>query len=348
METSKRERGQFYTTNADYILTGLPGPPSDIRCVLEPFSGKGDLLSWLTRKDYKGPIECYDIDPKTENATQRDTIKYPPDYANAWILTNPPYLARNKSSNKELYDMYDANDLYKCFIKSVVQQNNCKGGIFIIPVSFFLSPMRKNISVRAEFMKRFKITRVNYFEEPVFGDTTTSVVAFSFEKSDKELTEQNLKWTFFPSRLERSFHVDETTGWIIGGEIYNLPIPPELSIRRHVEGKPIEANEQLTFMTLKALDDKDDSGKISLNYKRDEVYSAKETSRTYATLCISGKTLNEEEQIELCSRFNKFMNKKRDETFSLFLPQFREGSRKRIPFDLAYRVVLHLTTQNTL
>jgi hypothetical protein len=348
METIKKEKGQFYTTNADYILSGMSGPPNNIRCVLEPFSGQGDLIDWLKQKDYKGQIECYDIDPKTTNAMRRDTIKYPPDYTDTWILTNPPYLARNKSNNKELYDMYDATDLYKCFINSVVQQNNCKGGIFIIPVSFFLSPMGKNIRCRADFMKRFKITKVNYFEESVFNDTTTSVVAFSFEKSKQELTEQNLNWTFFPSRLERSFHVDETTGWIIGGDIYNLSVPPNVSIRRHVEGKPIENNEQLTFITLKALDDNDESGKINLSYKKDHIYKAKDSSRTYATLCISGKTLSETEQIELCDKFNNFMNKKRQETFSLFLPQFREGSRKRIPFDLAYRVILHLTTQNNL
>jgi hypothetical protein len=60
---------------------------------------------------------------------------------------------------------------------------------------------------------------------------------------------------------------------------------------------------------------------------------------------LYGKTLTNEEQKELSRKFNEFINQKRKETWSLFLPQYRESkeyARKRIPFELAYDIVLYL------
>jgi len=41
----------------------------------------------------------------------------------------------------------------------------------------------------------------------------------------------------------------------------------------------------------------------------------------------------------LAERFNAYLKKKREDTWSLFLPQYREFTRKRLPFDLAYAIV---------
>ena len=86
-----------------------------------------------------------------------------------------------------------------------------------------------------------------------------------------------------------------------------------------------------------------------MEYKKDYIYPAKESSRTYATMRLLGKTLSETEQMTLCKAFNDFVEKKREETWSLFLPQYRESkeyARKRMPFQLAYRILLHLMSQS--
>jgi hypothetical protein len=71
----------------------------------------------------------------------------PPSYQNSWIITNPPYLARNKCPNKTLFDKYNTNDLYKCFITSLCDQSApCHGGIMIIPSGFFFSPRDVDVS----------------------------------------------------------------------------------------------------------------------------------------------------------------------------------------------------------
>lgn len=343
--TSKKQRGQFYTTNVSYILDGFSSPVSSATQIVEPFAGQGDLLEWIdTVNPKKLPIFAYDIEPKKEGIITRDTLRNPPDYTNAWVVTNPPYLARNKTSEKELFDMYDTNDLYKCFITSLTQKM-CRGGILIVPAGFFFSSRENDTKCRGSFMSKYKITWVKYFEETVFADTTTTVVAFAFERSETLLQEQTVKWTIFPRRETKEFHVGASTQWIVGGEIYHLPISTNIKIRRHVEGVPLKEGEQQTHMTLNALDSGTQSGRISLRYDNTYIYPAKESSRTYATLRIVGKYLSEQEQITLCRRFNEFIETKRKETWSLFLPQFRESkeyARKRIPFELVYSIVLHL------
>jgi hypothetical protein len=336
--SNKRKRGQFYTTNYEYILEGLSQPPKDVRCI-EPFAGKGDLLNWIKTEV---SIEAYDIEPKRDDILQRDTLENPPNYENVWVITNPPYLARNKNDSKELYDKYETNDLYKCFLYTL---NNCKGGILIIPAGFFLSPRDLDVRCRDRFMKQYKILKVKYFEEQVFDDTTTTVVAFEFEKSPTELTEQLVEWEHKPSKETRHFEMKSEHGWIIGGEIYKLP--GNIKIRRHVEGQSLKENEQQTFMTLNALDTGSEDGKISLTYKKNYIYPAKDCSRSTATLRVHDIVLSEKQQIELCSKFNEFINKKRDELWSLFLPQYREFGRRRIPFELAYIIASHLLTSQT-
>lgn len=341
---TKKNRGQFYTTNSSYILEGMPLPPADIRCIMEPFAGKGDLLEWVKQSGCTAPIEAYDIEPKGAGIVQRDTLKNPPNYENTWILTNPPYLARNKCENKELYDLYETNDLYKCFLSSVVKQG-CKGGIVIIPAGFFFSPRDLDVRCRDDFLRRYKLIKVKYFEEAVFEDTSTTVVAIAFEKSDVELKEQQVEWELLPSKQKKSFWMSSANDWIIGGEIYKLSVPDGISVRRHVEGQALKKGEQQTFMTLDALDSGSKDGRICMKYTKDFIYPAKDCSRTYATLRISGKNLSEEDQIKLCKEFNEFVEAKREETNSFFLPQYRESkeyARKRIPFELAYRIVLHL------
>jgi len=345
MLASKKEKGQFYTANCSYILDGLSLPTKKVKRIIEPFAGKGDLLGWLKEKGNKIPVECYDIDPKTDGVVKQDTLKNPPSYKDAWIITNPPYLARNKTREKDMFDKYDTNDLYKCFMLSLTQQDACVGGIFIIPAGFFLSPRDLDVRCRNEFLSRYKLLKVKYFEEKVFSDTSTTVVAFSFERSLSLLTEQSVEWISMPSGEKRIFKMTKDNDWIIGGEIYNLPIPSGVKVRRYVDGQKLKPGEQLTNITLNALDSGKKDGRICLEYKDGYIYPAKECSRTYATICIQGRALSVDEQKKLCLSFNSFVEQKRGETWSLFLPQFRESkeyARKRIPFDLAYTIVLNL------
>jgi tRNA1(Val) A37 N6-methylase TrmN6 len=128
---NKKTLGQFYTTNYEYILQGM-FIPQNIHTIVEPFTGNGDLLKFIHKNEdihKKYNIECYDIESKKDFIIQQDTLHNPPNYKDKYIITNPPYLAKNKSKNKTLYDKYNVNDLYKCFIKNIIE-NTCLGGIY--------------------------------------------------------------------------------------------------------------------------------------------------------------------------------------------------------------------------
>jgi hypothetical protein len=114
----KQKLGQFYTTNYAYILSNMSIPP-DITHVIEPFVGTGDLLKFIDPAKADYTIETYDIDPKYEGAA-RGTRLPTRQTTRGSSLTNPPYLARNKSENKEIYDKLGCNDLYKCFLATLI------------------------------------------------------------------------------------------------------------------------------------------------------------------------------------------------------------------------------------
>lgn len=347
MASAKKTKGQFYTTNCDYILENI-SISETISHIIEPFAGRGDLIKWAKKQLPDVPICAYDIDPKCDTVEQRDTLQNPPDYTNSWVITNPPYLARNKTADKTIYDLYDTNDLYKCFIHSITR---CPptGGIIIIPSGFFFSPRNIDVKCRHEFMSKFHITKVRYFEETVFEDTSTTVVVVVFERATETtpITNQTIPWELYPKKETRIFPMSADLKWIIGGDIYNIATPPNISVRRYVVGQKLRNNEQQTFITLNAVDSGSNDRRISLQYKKDYIYPAQECARTYATLCISGlpHPLCKMKQIQICESFNHYIEEKRQEYWSLFLPQFRESkeyARKRIPFELAYRIVSHL------
>lgn len=322
------KKQQFYTYEAATILAGFE-LPSDVN-IIDPFAGDGQLLNWIGRGI------GYDIDPKRPDIIQRDTLLNPPDYTHTWILTNPPYLARNKSAYKALFDTYNTNDLYKCFIHSCMGANTCLGGIFILPAGFFLSPRDIDVRCRNAFMTQYQIQHVNYFEEPVFKDTPSAIVAILFIRSDIGLTEQNVSWTRFPANETTTFCMKQDVDWIIGGEIYKLR-SDTIQVKRYIQGGDMTG---ITHMTLNALDGR--TSTIALNFKKGYVYPAKDCSRTFATIRILGEELTDSEQEDLCRRFNAFLNEKRQATWSLCFPHYREYARKRIPFDLAYSIIRYL------
>ena len=53
---SKKQLGQFYTTNYEYILSNMD-IPNNVKTIVEPFVGNGDLLNFIKKDNYK--LEIY-------------------------------------------------------------------------------------------------------------------------------------------------------------------------------------------------------------------------------------------------------------------------------------------------
>lgn len=326
----KQTLGQFYTTNYKYILLNL-FIPINIKKIIEPFCGNGDLLNFFDKNKYT--VECYDIEPKHKYIIKQDTIKTPPKYLNAFVITNPPYLSRNKSENKEMFDKNNVNDLYKCHIKDLLT-NNSIGGIIIIPLNFFCSIRIMDIELRKKFLNIYIIKQLNIFEEQVFVDTTYTVCSFQYEY--KPNTNREIPIMIYPSKNKLSFLLNKENNYTIGGEIYNIEDNKDYKITRLLENEIPNTN-----LVLKAIDDNENS-KIKLEYVSDDkIYYSKISSRTYATLTIIPK-INDEIQKKIATAFNEYLNDKREKYNSLFLTNYRESkkiARKRISFALAYKIV---------
>ena len=336
----KRTLGQYFTTNHQYILSGMKIPDNVVN-IIEPFAGEEHLLNFITDKS-RYNIECLDIDPKKEHIIRQDTINYPPSYNNKFIITNPPYLARNKSECKIAFNNYDVNDLFKCFLKNLTV-NHCLGGIVVVPLNFWSSIRKNDILLRKSFLEQYKIIRLNIFEENVFDDTSYAVCSFQFEKTE-EKTKITLPITIYPSKTEFSSILNDTNNYLIGGEIYHLPTKGNFKIYRLTKNN---LDRQNTNILVKCIDDNQKS-KIGLSIVLDkDIYidtTPNNTARTYSTLVIEPK-IDVATQTILVEKFNSLLDEYRNKYNSLFLSNYRESkdlARKRISFDLVYSLVEHI------
>lgn len=351
--SKKQEYGQFFTTNYKYILDGMTIPPQT-RTIIEPFVGSGDLLNFTKQfKHLNVQFKCFDIDPAVERSSlakteKRDTLKNPPVYKNAFILTNPPYLARNKSRDKTLFDKYQTNDLYKCFLINLLE-NTCQGGIIIIPLNFWSSIRLSDCHLRRDFLQVYSIVRINIFEERVFDDTSYTVCSFQFKLGKQT---ESIRAHIYPSKKQLIFDLTKKNNYTIGGSIYNLKnrLKKKYIISR-LTSKNLKDSGK-TNILVKCIDDsaKNQLGLSIVSNKKIYVDSTpKLSARTYATLVIN-PPISSEKQAELVESFNTYMSKMRTKYNSLFLTNYRESkdiSRKRISFDLVY-VIVQFILENVL
>ena len=333
--STKSKLGQFYTTNYNYILQNMT-IPSFVSHIVEPFVGNGDLLNFIKSRS-RYTIEMFDIDPKIDNTIPQDTLLNPPCYDNKFVITNPPYLAKNKNPDKTLYKLYDCNDLYKCFIMTIIN-SNCSGGIIIIPLNFLCSIRKLDIQLRQQFLLKFNFVNINIFEEPVFTDTSYSVCCISFiNKSISDCDKINTYIYPDGNHIDLTFSCDNN--FTIGGELYSLPINNSYKIERATRIN--SDNKYLTNILLSCIDGKDPSNKIKFSVVHDDKIfidnTEKLSARSYATLIINVK-LTIKQQKKLVILLNNYLNTQRKKYNSLFLTNYREGKRKRISFSLAYDI----------
>ena len=315
---NKKNLGQFYTTNYKYILQRFD-KPKNIKTI-EPFCGNGDLLNWINID------EIYDKDPKIQ-CIKKDTLLNPPDYRNKFIITNPPFLSKNKTNLYEnLFIKYKTNDLYKVFIKTIVD-GDIDSGILILPSNFLCSMDWK---IRDYFFSKYYIEKLNIFEETVFNDTDIPICSFSFKKGKQ----REIDLMFFPNKKNIFVRLEKNNKWLIGGDIYK-PVKSKYKFGRLLKGQ-----KSTTNIFLNATDTGSIDKKIKLSIQKP--FYGKQTDRNFAT--ITSNILIKNEQ-KLVDNFNEYFNQLRDKYNSMFLTNFRNSTvytRKRISFYLTYNILKKL------
>lgn len=366
----KKQLGQFFTANSDYILQGMESLVHG-KNITDPFAGGGDLIQWGKKHGAKN-ICGYDVDRKyvnNETIYYHDSINNPQTYK--FVLTNPPYLHKNKASSemkKKYFNDY-FEDLYQISLSSIL---NSEEGIVIVPINFLSA--NNSGKIRNIFFSKFEIIRMNYFKQQVFPDTTYNVVAFYYRKK-KNLSAGRffINANIYPDGKVIKIELNKKFDWAIGGDFLNVikNQKNDLGIHRLVESDAValEGTEEVraaynhvknlvtikvdkethriirnNLILLKAIDSGTEKGKISLENIRDydaECLVSKGTSRHMIYLLFD-KRVSLGEQKEIIELFNREINKMREKYLSLFLTNYRDNDRKRISFDFVYKFINHL------
>ena len=311
-----------YTTKAQEICSNLIHYIPEKAQLIEPFAGDGDLVALFPNFSW----ERYDIDNKNNNIL-RDTLFNPPCYKNKWVITNPPYLAKNKAINKEIFIKYDTDDLYKAALLSILES---EGGILIIPTNFLTD--ERTGAVRSKFLNQFKILEMNIFTEPIFDTTTYSVCSFAFQKNNDNNSKQTFPVNIFPAKDTVNISIYSEYDYRIAGEFYE-----NLKNVNNIFGRLIgsSSTDYITNIKLYALDTRNE--RIHLKYET-EHYQGKNSDRIYATLTCK-KELNKEQEDFLIKEFNKQLEDFRLQYHDLSMTNYRDYNRKRIGFTFAYQLL---------
>jgi len=365
----KRQFGQFFTTNSDYILQGFEGFMKN-KEVTDPFAGNQDLIKWVRKNGCKKAVG-FDCDKKyvdDKNVFNNDSINSPQKYK--FVCTNPPYLHKNKADQKTKERFFfgthsSFEDLYQVSIFSIL---NCDEGILIVPLNFLCAENSQKI--RNLFFDKFEIAKLNIFSERVFEDTTYNVISFYFRRKKENLEKNKIPATIFPEKKKIIFIVERKYNWQFGGDFINRikntenhlgifrltedylrsgEYEVELAFQNIKDKKPLRISKDIkkliekNVLFLRAIDSKNGK-KIQLeDIRKYGVVGlvGKNTSRNMAHL-IFKEEIPINDQIELMELFNEELNRGRSKYLSFFLTNFRDNNRKRISFELAYKFLNYI------
>ena len=368
----KKQLGQFFTTNSDYIFQGFEKFVKN-KEIADPFAGNQDLLAWAKKNNCK-KIIGFDCDKKyvdNKKVCYNDSINSPQKYK--FVLTNPPYLHKNKADKKTKDKIFSNQnsffeDLYQVSVFSIL---NSEQGILIVPLNFLCAENSKRI--RNLFFEKFKIVKLNIFSQQVFEDTTYNVISFYYKKKKSISGKNKISAIIFPEKEKINFIIEKKFGWQIGGNFLNkirtaknflkvfrltenflefgnyeakMALQNIKEIKKFCIHKNTKNALEKNILFLRAIDSKNGK-KIQIEDIRE--YNilglvGKNTSRNMAHL-IFGKKVPIKEQQEMMEKFNQELNQNRKKYFSFFLTNFRDNGRKRISFDFVYKFLNYLYEQ---
>lgn len=317
-QNSKQSLGQYYTTNADRILSGFEKYVAD-KTVIDPFAGAWDLLHWAKRHGAK-TLQAYDIDPKVNGTVKNDSLINPPVYSNSMVLTNPPYLSANKSKGKykDAYAKWKQNDLYKCFLVSLAIRD-ADEAIVIIPSNFFCE---SNTKARVELFSDYDIIFAKYWRERVFDDATTGVAALYLKRREGlNLRFQNFKCLLLPKHTEIEMYLEGDYGYIHGGaELATL------NTQYKFEKVATTDNEVNTNIVVGCID----GGKFDLGFHINNGLPIKTPKTVITTFQVNtvGFELTNTQQTDVVFLANKKLNEMRRTYHSMFLSNYMGATQK--------------------
>ncbi|MCG9129195.1 hypothetical protein JT359_16520, partial [Candidatus Poribacteria bacterium] len=176
----KRANGRYYTCGNPFLLEVFNRWAIDSKLeeqvILEPFAGANNIPQLIDSTHLKcKDWEYFDIEPRVEGITRRDTlVDFPKGYT--VCITNPPWLARNSATRRGLPfpEETDHDDLYKYALEKCLTY--CQWVAAIIPEAFirsglFLNRLRDFISLVPHRQQKTKEKNDKRETSSMFKDT---------------------------------------------------------------------------------------------------------------------------------------------------------------------------------
>lgn len=350
-QNEKQKHGQFFTTNADYILEGYEDVVNR-KSVIDPFAGNGDLLNWA-KKNRASEVKGYDICPLDEKTIKNDSLRFPPSYRGVFVLSNPPYLSKNKCKNdKAVFDQWNQNDFYKCHLASLVT-NECQEGLFIIPSNFLSESSPK---ARRIVFFHYDVISAKYWSFPVFEDATTGIVVLYLRRKNNagNSNPQNFPLEFFTSK-EDSETIDVTLekkyDYLNGKDFFDY-LKKDTSIKGFIKLKKTNIGDPSpnTKIVVSLLEHGKHSFGLSLKNESEEDLYCREKSFTTFQITLPDHNLSLEQQKEIVNLFQERLYYYKNKYKGMFLSNYMGANQKILSRSfvsaLFNRVFLELYSDN--
>jgi hypothetical protein len=313
-QNEQQKLGQYFTTNSDTILEGF----EDLvvgKHVVDPFAGQKDLLRWAEHNG-AASVKGYDLVPQSSDIIRNDSLKNPTDYTGLIVVSNPPYLSRNKTKgDKSVFDQWNQNDYYKCHLASLA---SCDEAIVIVPANFFCESSDR---IRKLLFKTHSITKAKFWTEPAFDDATVSVTAFHMVKKAKPY--QDFPCLILPENTEIRMILRQENNYLHGDTFFDyIQNARDIAAIKTDVGMPAP-NTNLVVGLL-------DNGKwkSGISYNSGEpVYTNPKSFTTYQ-LTLPEYTLTEEQQQRIAVLFDARLIEFRKKYHSMFLSNYMGPNQK--------------------
>lgn len=331
MKTKDIKKTQHFSIYENIITNLWSDLPNNID-VVEPFCGAGDLLTSIPKNKIKN-IELYDIDISNNlnlKITKRNTLKSPPDYTNKYVVTNPPYLARNKTSDKSIFDKYNVDDLYKAAILSILSSS---GGILVIPLNFLTD--KRTYRIREKFFEKFFIKTINLFEYSIFENTDIQTISFSYRLKNNIEKQKTKIYIYNENKEKKELNIQIDSKGIFNDLYDSVFLDEDTLILNRITEDYLKKNKEEKIPIVFNLIDKNKNsfkkkkGNIESFYTND-VYIGKNTSRTKCSFYADKEIVENTDWKQVVEKWNNNIDRFRTETHNISLTNFRDVGRKRL------------------
>ena len=334
---SKRELGQYFTKQSiwlrPHIKEHIQSLANSYTHCVDPFAGDGHLLSVAEELGFEKIGLDIDKGICQKNGWEKnDSIKSVKRYENAFVLTNPPYLAKNsaKRMKSKMVSYFEPgaipgidigqlgvlDDLFKFAIDKVLQTYS--ESVWIVPES--------GIQDLDDLPKwKDKLHSITILEENPFDDTEHPVCVMVFSKSNpKQQVWKNDELLGSYSEMKKE-HDKFGRG------------PNKLT--------PMKFNDENGTLGFRAVDGTREDGSMRIKFCRGEELgydrsNIKVSSRhlTYIGIELEGEVLD-----ETIAGANRIIDDYRGKTKDVFLTAFmgntKDGKRRRrLDYKLARKI----------